>query len=70
MEKTLICLAENVSSSCIHVFSKSINIFEKTLATTVNEFVINELIKLTMLWTTEPRYSLVNIIFQSPCRYN
>ena len=32
--------------------SKNIDVFENTLATTVNEIVINELIKLTMLWTT------------------
>ena len=28
---------------------KKINVFGNTLATTVNEFVINELVKLTML---------------------
>ena len=34
---------------------KNINVFENTLiATTVNEFVINELVKLMMLWTTGP----------------
>ena len=38
-----------------HIFcSKNNNVFENTLATTVNEFVINELVKLTMLWTTGP----------------
>ena len=30
-------------------FSNNINVYKNTLATTVNEFVINELIKLTML---------------------
>ena len=35
-------------------YSKTINIFENTLATTVNEFFINELVKLMMLCTTEP----------------
>ena len=29
--------------------SKNINVFENTLATTVNEFVINKLVKLMML---------------------
>ena len=32
-----------------------VNVFENTLATAVNEFVISEFVKLTMLWTTEPR---------------
>ena len=37
----------------LHFYSKKyIDIFENTLATTINEFVINELVKLTMLWTT------------------
>ena len=55
MANTLIYFAEkNVSSFCIakatHIFcSKNINVFENTLATTVNEFVINKLVKLTML---------------------
>ena len=49
-----------MSSFCIakatHIFAaKNINVFESTLATTVNEFIINRLIKLTMLWTTEAR---------------
>ena len=30
-------------------YRKNINIIENTIATTVNEFVINELVKLTML---------------------
>ena len=30
------------------------HVFENTLTTTVNEFVIYELVKLTMLWTIEP----------------
>ena len=30
-------------------WSKNINVFENTLATTVNNFVINKLFKLTML---------------------
>ena len=35
-----------------HIFSaKIIKVFENTLATTVNEFVINELIKPMILWT-------------------
>ena len=48
-----------MSSICIakatHIFcSKNINVFENTLAITVNEFVINELVKLTMLSSTGP----------------
>ena len=46
---------------------KNINNFENTLATTVNEFVINELIKLMMLWTTGPRWS--RAIFLPFCRW-
>ena len=51
MANTLIFFAEkNVSSFCYsHFCSKNINVFENTLATTVNEFVINKLVKLTML---------------------
>ena len=58
MENTSIVFAEkNVSSFCIekatHIFcSKNINISENTLATTAKEFVIIELVKLTMLWAT------------------
>ena len=51
MANTLIFFAEkNVSSFCIaHFAAKNINVFENTLAATVYEFVINELIKLTIL---------------------
>ena len=35
--------------SYLHFCRKNINVFENTLATTVNEFVINDLVKLTML---------------------
>ena len=57
---------KNVSSFCIamhcksysYFCSKNINVYENTLATTVNKFVINKLIKLTMLWTTRPRLLL------------
>ena len=50
---------KSVSSFCIakatHIFAaKIINVFENTLATTVNEFVINKLVKVAMLWTTGP----------------
>ena len=38
---------------------KYINVFENTSAITVNEIVINELVKLTMLWTTGP--SMLNV---------
>ena len=55
MVNTSIFFAEkNVSSFCIAkatyiFFSKNINVFENTLATTINELVINELVKLMML---------------------
>ena len=35
--------------------SKNINVFENALATTVNGFVIDKLVKLAMLWKSEPR---------------
>ena len=48
--------AENVSSFAMHFKSYShfcnkisMYVFENTLDTTINEFVINELVKLTML---------------------
>ena len=38
-----------------HIFAaKNINVFENTLATTVNVFVMNELVKLMMLCTAGP----------------
>ena len=38
------------SAKTTHIFAaKNIHVFENTLATTVNEFVINELVKLMML---------------------
>ena len=43
---------KNGSSFCksyTHFCSKNVNVFENTFATTVNRFVINELVKLTML---------------------
>ena len=55
MANTLIFFAEkNVSSFCIakatHIFAAKISKYLKnTLAKTVNEFVINKLVKLTML---------------------
>ena len=33
-----------------HFWSKNINVSENILATTVNKFVINKLVKLMMLW--------------------
>ena len=41
------------NAKATHIFAtKNINLFENTLATTVNEFVIKELVKLMMLRTT------------------
>ena len=58
VSNTLILFAEkNVSSFCksySHFCSKNINVFENIIATTVNNIVINELIKLTVLLTTGP----------------
>ena len=50
---------KNVSSFCsakaTHIFSaKNIRIFYIESAKTVNEISLNELVKLTTLWTTEP----------------
>ena len=42
-----------------NVCSKNINVFENTFATTVNMFVINKLVKLTMLWTGPRSWSLL-----------
>ena len=33
-----------------HILQQIINVFENTFATTVNEFVMNELVKITVLW--------------------
>ena len=41
----------------LHTFlQQNNNAFENTLATIVNEFVINKLVNLTMLQTTGPKY--------------
>ena len=49
-----ICIAK-----AIHIFAaKNVNVFENNLATTVNEFVINKLVKLTILCTTGPWFSI------------
>ena len=49
MENTLISIAEK-NAKATHIFAaKIINIFENTLATTVNEFVIYDFVKLTRL---------------------
>ena len=42
---------------------QNINVFENTSATTVNEFVINKLVKLTMLWTTGPSLLMTVLIY-------
>ena len=52
---------KNVSSFCIakatHIFSaKNIIILYIESAKTVNEMTLNELVKLTTLWTTGPRW--------------
>ena len=63
----LICFAEkNVSSFCnakaTHIFSaKNIRILCIESAKTVNEMTLNELVKLTTLWTTGPMLFVVNM---------
>ena len=59
MANTLIFFAEEIRvafalQSYSHFLSKNLNVFENTLDTTVNKFVINELVKLKVLWTTGP----------------
>ena len=56
----IFCWKKNVSSFCsakaTHIFSaKNIRILYIESAKTVNEMTLNELVKLTMLWTTGPR---------------
>ena len=56
---------KNVSSFC----SKNINVFENTLTTTINEFAINELVKLTILWTTWPSWFISQFCWISPTSF-
>ena len=63
---------KNVSSFCsakaTHIFSaKNIRILCIESAKTVNEMTLNELVKLTTLWTTGPRFYLGNIYTRSIC---
>ena len=47
---------------------QNINVFENTLATIVNKFVINKLVKLTMLWRTGPSSFWLNKLpYQELC---
>ena len=60
MAYMLIVLLKNVSSFCIcksysHLFSKITCKFDIVLTITVNILTTNQLVKLTMLWTTGPR---------------
>ena len=53
------------NAKATHIFAAKISIFnvsENTLATTVNKFVINELVKLTMLWTIGPSFLCNNYV--------
>ena len=52
---------KNVSSlKATHIFSaKNVRILCIESAKTVNKMTLNELVKLTMLWTTGPRLLLV-----------
>ena len=69
MASTLIFFAEKNVSSYSLLCSKNINVFINTLATTVNKFVINKLIKLTMLRTTGPRNIVMCYLKELP-QYN
>ena len=56
---------ENVSGFCKSYWlfcSKNINVFENVFASTVKELVINELVKLTMLWKTWPWFTAKALI--------
>ena len=64
MAYRLICLVKNVSSVCIcknysHFFSKNTCELDIVLTRTVNILTTNELVKLTMLWTTAKPYNLL-----------
>ena len=57
---------KNVSSFCnakaTHIFSaKNIRILCIESAKTVNEMTLNELVKLTTLWTTGPRFAVFSV---------
>ena len=59
---------ENVSSFCnakaTHIFSaKNIRILYIESAKTVNEMTLNELVKLTMLWTTGPSLTFIQLMW-------
>ena len=45
-------LAAVALQTLLTFLQQNINVFENTLATTINEFVINELVNLMMLWKT------------------
>ena len=51
--------AEKNVSKATHIFSaKNIRILYIESAKTVNEMTLNELVKLTTLWTTGPRFAI------------
>ena len=63
---------KNVSSFCsakaTHIFSaKNIRILYIESTKTVNEMTLNELVKLTMLWTTGPRSLGINEFISFTC---
>ena len=61
MAYTLIFLLKNASTFCIcsHFFNKKYLWIRYLLTRTVNILTTNELVKLTMLWTTGPRLLLL-----------
>ena len=52
MKNTLKVFAEK--KMVLTFLQQNINVCQNTIATTVTELVINDLVKLTMLWTTGP----------------
>ena len=59
------CFWKHVSSFCsakaTHIFSaKNIRLLYIESTKTVNEMTLNELVKLTTLWTTGPRYIVID----------
>ena len=65
---------KNVSSFCsakaTHIFSaKNIRILYIESTKTVNKMTLNELVKLTMLWTTGPWYSTSSQTLRAPSKY-
>ena len=64
MANTLIFFAAKILVAFAYFCSKNISVLKNTLAKTVNGFVNNKHIKLTMLLTSRP--SMLNVLFKYP----